>query len=153
MIKQLKDQLAKARAKVASAEASHARLTAQLEGAKIRKEMAKAQDKLAGSDSPLAALDDLQKAVDEGEFIPATTLEHLQEERIIIENIEVPLSYDSMQIGCETRIFGNLPNDKDRMLAQLDAAISGCAGKSQMGQILPLCSDSRVVDNAYIYKR
>ncbi len=66
IIKQLRGQLDGTRTKIANAESNRGRLVAQLEGAKIRKEMAAASSQFAGS-SPLASLDKLQTAVEEAE--------------------------------------------------------------------------------------
>jgi phage shock protein A len=66
-IEGLRAQLTKARAKVSAAKSDHARLTAQLEGAKVRKELAAASSEFGTGDSPLSRLDDLKKKVDEQE--------------------------------------------------------------------------------------
>ncbi|MDP8239521.1 MAG: PspA/IM30 family protein [Candidatus Hatepunaea meridiana] len=63
LIKVLRDQLSKARAKVAGSKRNIVSLEARLEGSKIRKELAKASSDFNTGDSPLAALDDLEKAV------------------------------------------------------------------------------------------
>ncbi len=64
---QLRQQLNRARARVAEAESNSARLVARMEGSKVRKELAKATSEFNSDDNPLAALDDLQKAVDSEE--------------------------------------------------------------------------------------
>lgn len=63
----LRDQLGKARAKVAQAKSNLTRMTARVEGAKIRTELAKASSEFGGGKSPLSALDDLEKSVEEQE--------------------------------------------------------------------------------------
>lgn len=63
LIKTLRDQLAKARAKVASAKRNIVGLEARFEGSKVRKELAKAASDFNSGESPLSALDDLDKAV------------------------------------------------------------------------------------------
>ena len=63
----LRDELAKARAKIGNAEGNLRRLAARSEGAKIRTELAKASSAFNSGDNPLAALDDLQNAVDASE--------------------------------------------------------------------------------------
>ncbi len=63
----LRDELTKARAKVGDAEGNLRRLAARSEGAKIRTELARASSAFNSGDSPLAALDDLQNAVDSSE--------------------------------------------------------------------------------------
>ncbi|MCK5804685.1 MAG: PspA/IM30 family protein [Lentisphaeria bacterium] len=64
IVKQLREQLNRARAKIAQAESNRARLVARLEGSKVRKELAQASSEFNADGNPLAALDDLQKAVD-----------------------------------------------------------------------------------------
>jgi len=63
LIGTLRDQLAKARAKVSSAKRNIVSLEARFEGAKVRKELAQASSEFNTGDSPLSALDDLEKAV------------------------------------------------------------------------------------------
>ncbi len=67
LIKSLRDQLSKARAKVSSAKRNVVGLEARHEGAKIRKELAKASSEFNAGGSPLAALDDLENAVNADE--------------------------------------------------------------------------------------
>ncbi|MDP8228416.1 MAG: PspA/IM30 family protein [Candidatus Electryoneaceae bacterium] len=67
LIKNLRDQLSKARAKVASAKRSITNLEARHEGAKIRTELAKASSEFNSGDNPLASLDALENAVVERE--------------------------------------------------------------------------------------
>lgn len=59
----LRDQLGKARAKVAQAKSNMTSMSARVEGAKIRTELAKASSEFNAGSSPLAALDDLEKSV------------------------------------------------------------------------------------------
>lgn len=63
----LRDQLGKARAKVAQAKSNMTRMSARVEGAKIRTELAKASSEFNAGKSPLGALDDLEKAVENQE--------------------------------------------------------------------------------------
>ena len=63
LINSLRDQLSKARAKVAASKRNIVSLEARHEGSKIRKELAKASSEFNTGDSPLAALDDLEKQV------------------------------------------------------------------------------------------
>jgi phage shock protein A len=65
IIASLRSQLTRARAKIAKAESGQAQLAARLEGAKVRKELSNASSGFG--DGPLAALDDLEKAVDAAE--------------------------------------------------------------------------------------
>ena len=59
--------------------------------------------------------------------IPATELENLQEERLLLEllNTDGPLTYDGFHDRIEFRVRGTLPDDKMKMLDRLDLAIEG----------------------------
>ena len=63
LIAQLRGQLNRSRAKVAGAESNLVRMSARMEGAKVRKELAKASSSFDTGDSPLAALDNLEQEV------------------------------------------------------------------------------------------
>ena len=63
----LKDQLNKARSKVANAESNHQRLTTRMEGAKIREELNKAGSDFNVNGGALSALDDFEKDVESKE--------------------------------------------------------------------------------------
>ena len=67
LIANLRSQLSKARAKVASAKRNVVNLEARHEGAKIRTELAKASSEFNAGNNPMAALDDLEKSVNEKE--------------------------------------------------------------------------------------
>lgn len=67
LIGNLREQLTKARTKVVSAKRNVVNLEARHEGAKIRQELSKASTEFNSGGSPLAALDDLEKAVNEKE--------------------------------------------------------------------------------------
>ena len=67
LISTLRDQLAKARSKVATAKRNIVGLEARNEGAKIRRELAKASSEFNAGGSPLAALDELEKEVNASE--------------------------------------------------------------------------------------
>ena len=60
-------------------------------------------------------------------FIPATELENLQEERLLLERLtaEEPLEYDGFHDRIEFRVRGTLPDDRKNMLNKLDLAIEG----------------------------
>ncbi len=63
VITTLRKQIDIAQNKIATAASNHSRLTAQLEGARVRKELAKASADFGDGNSPLSALDDLEKVV------------------------------------------------------------------------------------------
>lgn len=60
-------------------------------------------------------------------FIPATELENLQEERLLLELLKTdgPLAYDGVHDRIEFRVRGTLPDDRKNMLNKLDLAIEG----------------------------
>jgi phage shock protein A len=76
LITTLRQQLNNARARVAQAKSDHVRLSARLEGAKIRQDLANASSTFGSGDSPLAQLDDLARSVEEKET-EAEALEEL----------------------------------------------------------------------------
>jgi len=67
IVSQLRNQLTKARTKIASAKSSRERLVCRSEAADIRKDLAKASTDLNSGGNPLAALDDLEKKVNHSE--------------------------------------------------------------------------------------
>lgn len=60
-------------------------------------------------------------------FIPATELENLQEERLLLELLKTdgPLAYDGFHDRIEFRVCGTLPDNRKNMLNKLDLAIEG----------------------------
>ena len=60
-------------------------------------------------------------------FIPATELENLQEDRLLLELLKTdgPLAYDGFHDRIEFRVRGTLPDDRKNMLNKLDLAIEG----------------------------
>lgn len=87
LVSSLRSQLSKARTRVASAKRNIVGLEARHEGSKIRKELAKASSEFNTGDSPLAALDDLDKAVNESET-EAEAWEELTENTDESQNLE-----------------------------------------------------------------
>lgn len=66
----------------------------------------------------------LWKEIDSGRFQPADELENLQEERLLLEALQVDgLVYDGFHDLIQVRVRGTLPRDREKMLAQLDRAI------------------------------
>lgn len=66
----------------------------------------------------------LYKDIAEGRFEPADELENLQEERKLLELLNLEdVKYDSFHDFCGVRIRGIFPQDKEKMLAKLDKAI------------------------------
>lgn len=66
----------------------------------------------------------LYQDVVEGRFVPADELENLREERLLLELLDTPLAYDGFHDIIPFRVRGNLPDDREKMLAKLDAAIA-----------------------------
>lgn len=61
-----------------------------------------------------------------GEFRRASALESLEEERLLVEHIQVPLNYDGFHCWKEFHVWGQLPEKREAMLAKLDGAIARC---------------------------
>lgn len=71
----------------------------------------------------------LWQEIETGRFLPADEVENLREERHLLERLQVDgLVYDGFHDMIEVRIRGNLPRDREKMLAKLDKAISDRAG-------------------------
>lgn len=69
----------------------------------------------------------LQNEIKVGNFTPATELENLKEERLLIQLLllspERPIKWDSFHDWLHIRITGRLPKDRDKLLARLDGYI------------------------------
>lgn len=79
----------------------------------------------------------LYREIEKGTFLPADELEHLMEERRLLELL-VPhetIKYDGFHDFIELRVKGTLPKDKERMLAKLEHSI-----EEKLGQgIVAIC--------------
>lgn len=69
---------------------------------------------------------ELYQQVQAGEFQPAGALESLEEERLLLENIHVPMKYDGFHGWHEFHVWGPLPEKGPAMLKKLDGAIAQC---------------------------
>lgn len=59
-----------------------------------------------------------------GRFVPAGELENLEEDRLLLELLDIPgVRYDSFHDNLEFRVRGTLPKDREQMLSKLDAMI------------------------------
>lgn len=65
----------------------------------------------------------LWKSVMDGSFRPAPLAEAMEEERLLIELLDIETDYDGFQDIVEFRTRGRLPQDREKMLKDLDAAI------------------------------
>lgn len=65
----------------------------------------------------------LDAAVQRGDFIPASELESLAEERRLIAALDIPVRYDGFHDNIAVRVRGTLPGDRDRILCDLDHRI------------------------------
>ena len=60
-----------------------------------------------------------------GRFTPASELENLIEDRLLVSLLQVPdLHYDGMHDMLKVRVRGTLPQDREKMLKKFDEAIS-----------------------------
>lgn len=68
----------------------------------------------------------LYRDIEAGRFVPADELENLREERRLLELLKVPdLRYDGFHdVAVEQRFRGTLPRDREKLLAQVDKAIT-----------------------------
>ena len=75
----------------------------------------------------------LYRDIQKGTFTPADELENLQEERRLLELLELKhTEYDGFHDFIEFRVRGTLPEDKAKMLASLDKAIEAQEGKEAL---------------------
>ena len=66
----------------------------------------------------------LYRNLENGSFLPASELENLQEDYHFIQHLCVPdLMYDSFHDLIEFRVRGTFPQDKEKMLTQLQQEI------------------------------
>lgn len=66
----------------------------------------------------------LYNCIKDGTYAPSDELENLLEERRLLELLEAPIKYDGFHDCIKFRVRGNLPQDKEKMLANVDAAIA-----------------------------
>lgn len=75
----------------------------------------------------------LYRDIQKGTFTPADELENLQEERRLLELLELKhTEYDGFHDFIEFRVRGTLPENKAKMLASLDKAIEAQEGKEAL---------------------
>lgn len=68
----------------------------------------------------------LYRHIESGEYVPADEQENLREERRLLELLDVPgLRYDGFHdVAIQQRFRGTLPQDKEKLLAQVDKTIA-----------------------------
>ncbi len=67
----------------------------------------------------------LWKDIEEGRYEPADEQENLREEKRLLELLDVPgMKYDAFHDVFELRIRGELPQDKDKMLAKVNDCLA-----------------------------
>lgn len=66
---------------------------------------------------------ELGREVERNSFVPASEQENLHEDRELVSLLEGPVDFDGFHDYVELRVHGSLPEDRERMLRQLDAAI------------------------------
>ena len=74
---------------------------------------------------------ELFRQISTGEFIQAGTLESLEEERTLIENLCISVNYDGFHGWHEFHVWGQLPEKRTAMLRKLDAAIVRCRAEME----------------------
>ena len=65
----------------------------------------------------------LYRDIEAGRYEPADEQENLLEERRFMELIEVPFVYDAFHDVVQQRFRGTFPQDKERLLAQVNKAL------------------------------
>lgn len=65
----------------------------------------------------------LYRHIEDGTYLPADELENLKEERLLLELLDTAVLYDGFHDYIEVRTRGQLPRDKEKMLAKLDGVI------------------------------
>ncbi len=80
----------------------------------------------------------LYRDIEAGRYIPADELENLREERLLLELLDIPVSYDGFhEVIIERRFRGHLPRDKEKLLTQVDQTIHQWQDR---GEIFQLCN-------------
>lgn len=87
---------------------------------------------------------ELYRQVQSREFQPASALESLEEERLLLENIRVPMNYDGFHGWHEFHVWGLLPGKKPVLLKKLDAAIVQCRREMETSGVRTLDELQRV---------
>lgn len=66
----------------------------------------------------------LYRDIEAGRYVPADEVENLREERRLLELLDIPVSYDGFHdVVIEQRFRGQLPRDREKLLAQVDKTI------------------------------
>lgn len=66
----------------------------------------------------------LYRDIEAGRYFPADELENLREEKRLLELLDIPVSYDGFHdVIIQQRFRGKLPQDREKLLKQVDAAI------------------------------
>ena len=66
-----------------------------------------------------------------GRFQRASALESLEEERLLVEHITVPLNYDGFHCWREFHVWGQLPEKREAILTKLDQGIARCRAEQE----------------------
>lgn len=74
----------------------------------------------------------LYRHIEDESYVPATELETLKEERLLIELLKKDILYDGFHDYIEVRTRGRLPQDKEKMLMKLDKVIEKYEKKSSI---------------------
>ena len=80
----------------------------------------------------------LYRDIEAGRYIPADEMENLREERLLLELLDIDVSYDGFHdVIIEQRFRGILPRDKEKLLAQVDATIEKWEGIPLEPKVFP----------------
>jgi phage shock protein A len=111
LVKQLREQLNRARAKVAESKNNLTRLEARSNAAKLRKDFAQASSKFNSGNSALASLDDLEKAVNTEES-EAEAFEELAQSEYHNSSASLEDKYSSASSGVDDELAALMAGTK-----------------------------------------
>lgn len=72
-----------------------------------------------------------------GAFKPASEQECLQEERTLIERLNIPVRFDGFNDSVEFRVLGQLPEDASKLIARIDHKRSDLALQPPLYSLIP----------------
>lgn len=76
----------------------------------------------------------LKEDIEAGRFVKASEIENLLEDAVLLEHINVPMEVDCSHDLVGHRVWGKLPEDREKMVAQL----KDLAAKVQSGKLIAL---------------
>lgn len=65
----------------------------------------------------------LYREIENGNYVPADELESLQEEKRLLEQLNIPVKYEGFHDYLQIRVRGKLPSDQEKMVGKLETFI------------------------------